>query len=136
MTSPTLRSWHRIRTARKAWRCVGADPTICHEVVIERGPRRLTSGSLVSSSTSRRRLATAAEAEAYAAQRRAVDDPSVLSIDVRPVPNSDYRPDVCLVEIPVGTRYLEDRGEALDWESGTRYCAGCARAAYGVEVDR
>lgn len=134
MTTPALRSWHRIRTARKPWRCVGADPVACYEVVIERGPRRLTSGTLVSSSTSRRRLPTLTEAEAYAAQRRQIPEANVRSIDVRAVPNRDYRGDVCLGDIPPGTRYLEDRGEALDWESGTRYCAGCARAAFGVEV--
>lgn len=112
------------RTARKHYRCVCADEVLRWRVI-----GYYDGGKSYSS------RAFATEDEARNDPRYQVGAPaSRLSvyerIEVGPVVNPDYRTD-CLIEINPGDRYVEYVGEAMFYESGSRYCQRCGEAVWG-----
>lgn len=111
------------RTARKPWRCIGADPIRKWEA------KRYCEHGWSAWSTK-------SEADALAHIERRRGDachggkvPTDERWEVVPIANPNYQPG-CLVDIPVGARYFEYMGESMAWESGSRYCAVCAGAVW------
>lgn len=128
------------RTARKAWRCTCADRLFGFTIVCPWGdadgnPRGESSFSLG-------RHVDRAAAEAIAADKvgavaawdctvsPSVPSGWVLSATVVERLNPNYR-EGCRGSIEPGDRCIEYVGESVPWESGPRYCAPCAVAAWG-----
>lgn len=119
-----------VRTARKPWRCIGADEFRSFDAVrvCDHGDWKATSSSR---HLTREAAETAlAEARARAGAGRPCHGEHVAldaAFYVAANPNPEYRPD-CLVDIAVGDTYVEYVGETpAFWQSGDRYCARCAQ---------
>lgn len=113
-----------IRTARKPWRCTCANPIRCWQVEAKCG-----------TGTSWRTCNTEADAQAAAAE--AATRPchggrfcEGRTFEIKAIPNPNYRED-CDGDIPVGTLHYEYMGDALAYQSGSRYCLRCATEVWG-----
>lgn len=119
-----------VRTARRRWRCICADPIRLYEV------RGSFDGGR-SSATAYYRTRADAEAGVQLMRQRPPDLRTMkpyLTVEIIEHPNPDYSPD-CLGDIPVGARYFEYFGETSAYQSGSRYCARCADRAWGLSVE-
>lgn len=112
-----------VRTARKAWRCVCADPVRRFEV-----KRHCEHGWSAGS------CRTEAEVEAW--KLRIVNQPchggklpQQARLEVTPIRNPNYRDD-CLGDIAPGETYVEYLGEAEPYAHGSSYCPKCAVAVW------
>lgn len=119
-----------VRTARKEYRCIGAEPVRSYEAV-RHCHHRMPDGSTADMEGSYR-YKTMEQAEAgIERQRRGTCHPrfpetAPPTFEIVPVPNPEYHPD-CLGVIHPGDTYVEYRGDTPQFfMSGTRYCAACA----------
>lgn len=114
------------RTARKAYRCAGADEVLGWGV---RTRHEACPADREWSGWSSMPNREAAEARASVlVGSRAGGMPGheyhYTAAEAVPTMNPQYRPD-CLGDIKPGDRYVEDRMDAMPWESGQRYCQRC-----------
>lgn len=118
-----------IRTARRNWRCVCAEPIRWFEIrgTYDRGEGR---------ASTRCRPRSDAEAVVQLMRERPPDLRTMkpyLRVEVIEHANPDYSPD-CLHDIPFGARYFEYLGETAAYQSGSRYCALCAVRSWGMQI--
>lgn len=106
-----------VRTARKPWRCVCADPVRRYEVRYDHEP----AGSWTSSIHRTRQDAERALGEVTGRFGNGRIDE---------VANPNYRPD-CLGDIAPGDRYFEDISDSEPYQHGPAYCARCAVGVWG-----
>lgn len=121
----------RVRTARKPWRCVCAEPIRRWQIrTVGHTADGREVGSTTWTTTEEEARARGESNLGHVAAWNVNVEPAqpsayIDSYEVEPVPNPNYRPD-CLGDIAVGDRYFEYLGESVAWESGFRYCARCA----------
>ena len=110
----------QIRTARREWRCIGADQ-IFRWMTCAEGPLYVIV----------RHTETREEAEALADELRTyVRDDGERQFDqiqVQPMARPRRR-STCAIVIPKGSRYIEWRDDMLPWQSGQRFCMSCGAA--------
>ena len=118
-----------VRTARRSWRCTCADSIRWFEV-------RGTYDRGTSTASTFRRTRREAEAVEQLMRERPPDLRTMKPyqrVEIIEHANPDYSPD-CLRDIAVGARYFEYLGETAAYQSGSRYCAGCAERAWGIQI--
>lgn len=130
-TEPPLREGAIWRIARKVYRCTAADEFLNRWQVRGEWPK----GHTIS-------YARTYEEAAATAQRMEDSGPrageTYESVVVEPVRNRNFvsRDPGCLGDIAPGDRYVEYLGEALAYQSGTRYCRVCGSLTWAAEASR
>lgn len=137
-TEPDLTYEAVYRTARKTWRCVAADPLRGWDVTAhhERG----WTGRLHRFDPTRpleeQEAEAAAWGEAKIGQRATASGLLYERFTIEPRLNPEHRggelAHACAGWIEPGDRYVEWRGDAAMWESGSRYCLACGTTVWAA----
>ena len=116
-----------VRTARKQHRCACAKRVLRYEATLhcQHGHATTVWRSIAAA---RAWLADPSGGPCHGLER-----PTNPRTELREVVNPEFRAD-CARYIAPGERYVEYVGEAAPYQSGTRYCARCAEAVWGVAV--